>query len=122
MVPEIAGDSLEMFRNGHFNEAVRKSAKRFEVCVQKKTGCTETGQALMARAFKLQVPLVALNDLTTENEKNIQEGYRFLTMGMMRAIRNIFSHGDEDQRSPEACYEMLLFLNWLFRQLPKSVS
>ncbi|GIV04301.1 MAG: hypothetical protein KatS3mg015_3131 [Fimbriimonadales bacterium] len=122
LVPEIAGEPLEMFRNGHFNEAVRKSAERFEVCVQKKAGCTETGQALMARSFNPQAPLIALNDLETENEKNIQEGYRFLTMGMMRAIRNIFSHGDEDQRSPEECYEMLLFLNWLFRCLDEATS
>lgn len=29
--------------------------------------------------------------------------------GMMRGIRNIFSH-DEEQRSPEEYYEMLLFI------------
>jgi len=27
-------------------------------------------------------------------------------------------HGDENTRSPEECYEMLLYLNWLFRHLP----
>lgn len=42
----------------------------------------------------------------------------FMAMGMMRAIRNVFSQGDEAQRSPEVCFEMLLFFNWLFRQLP----
>ena len=49
-------------------------------------------------------------------EKGSQEGYMHLTMGMIRAIRNIFSHGDENQHSPEEAYEMLLFINWLFRQ------
>ena len=38
---------------------------------------------------------------------------------MMRGIRNIFSHGDEDPRTPEVCFEMLMFLNWLFRNVSK---
>lgn len=45
-----------------------------------------------------------------------------LTMGMMSAIRNVFSHGDEEQRSPEEAFEMLLFINWLYRLLPESSS
>jgi uncharacterized protein (TIGR02391 family) len=118
LVDEIRGEPLQLFRNGHFNESVRKAAERFEVKVQQKSGRTEIGKDLMGKAFGGTAPLITLNALATENEKGIQEGYMLLTMGMMRAIRNIFSHGDEDQRSPEECFETLLFLNWLFRQLP----
>ena len=74
----------------------------------------------MAKAFRLSGPLIRLNGLATENEKGIQEGFMYLTMGMTRAIRNVFSHGDENQRAPEECFEMLLFINWLFRQLPRT--
>ena len=118
LTPEIAGEPLEMFRNGHFNEAVRKSTERFEVRVQELSGKTDIGKSLMSQAFNPRNPCIALNDLSTENERSTQEGYMHMMMGMMQALRNIFSHGNEDQRSPEECYEMLLFLNWLFRQLP----
>jgi uncharacterized protein (TIGR02391 family) len=118
LVADIATAPLELFRNGHFNEAVRKAAERFESSVQQKTGLQEIGKSLMSKVFSLTNPLISLNSLATENEKGIQEGYMFMTMGLMRGIRNIFSHGDEDQRSPEECYEMLLFINWLFRHLP----
>ncbi len=118
LASEVGTEPLEMFRNGHFNEAVRKAAERFEATVQQKTGLQENGVKLVSRAFSPSNPLLALNNLATENEKGSQEGYMFLTMGLMRGIRNIFSHGDEDQRSPEECYEMLLFVNWLFRHLP----
>jgi len=118
LVPEIASEPLELFRNGHFNESVRKAAERFEAAVQNKTALTEIGQKLMSKVFNLSAPVIALNDLSSENKKGVQEGYMYLTMGLMRGIRNIFSHGDENQRSPEECYEMLLFINWLFRQLP----
>lgn len=72
----------------------------------------------MSKVFSLSNPIIALNGLASENEKGIQEGYMYMTMGVMRGIRNVFSHGDENQRSPEECFEMLLFVNWLFRQLP----
>lgn len=41
-------------------------------------------------------------------------------MGMMRGIRNIFSHWDEGRRPPEECYGLLLFINWLLRPLPET--
>ena len=52
----------------------------------------------MSKVFNLSNTIIALNRLTTENDKGIQEGYMHMTMGMMRGIRNIFSHGDEGQR------------------------
>lgn len=118
LVAYIASAPLELFRNGHFNESVRKASERFEATVQQKTGLQEIGKGLMSKVFSLTNPLISLNGMATENEKGIQEGYMFMTMGLMRGIRNIFSHGDENQRSPEECYEMLLFINWLFRHLP----
>jgi uncharacterized protein (TIGR02391 family) len=118
LVTEVGTEPLDLFRNGHFNEAVRKAAERFEVAVQQKASLQEIGKGLMSKVFSLSNPLIALNNMATENEKGIQEGYMFMTMGLMRGIRNIFSHGDENQRSPEECYEMILFVNWLFRHLP----
>lgn len=117
LAKEIAREPLELYKNGHFNEAVRKAAEKFEVYIQEATGLHEHGQPLMSKVFKIDKPIIKLNNLNTENEKNIQQGFQFMTMGMMQAIRNVFSHGDEDMRSPEECYEMLMFLNWLFRNI-----
>jgi len=117
LVEEISTEPLVQFEHGHFNESVRKATERFEVKVKELSGSDDIGKRLMSRVFSIPNPDIKLNPLTTDNEKNIQEGYQYITMGMMQAIRNIFSHGDEDQRPPEEAYEMLLFVNWLFRQL-----
>ncbi len=117
LVPEIDGEPLELFRNGHYNEAVRKASELFEVRVQTMSKSSLIGKDLMSKVFNLNNPLIKLNKLGSENEKGIQEGYHFLTMGLMRGIRNIFSHGAENQREPEESFEMLIFINWLFRQL-----
>lgn len=115
---QVYSEPLELFKNGHFNESVRKATEKYEVEIQKRTNLSDIGKTLMGKAFNLKTPIIKLNNLTSENEKGVQEGYQFLTMGMIRAMRNIFSHGDENQRKPEEAYEMLLFVNWLFRQLP----
>ena len=115
---QVRAEPLELFKNGHFNESVRKATEKFEAEIQSRTGSSDIGKTLMNRTFKLNGSSIALNSLSNGNETSIQEGYQQLTAGMMQAMRNIFSHGDENQRTPEEAYEMLLFINWLFRQLP----
>jgi uncharacterized protein Ymh len=51
LAPQIAGEPLQMFRNGHFNEAVRKAAERFETMIQQLSGRTKSGKELMGKAL-----------------------------------------------------------------------
>lgn len=115
--PDLASEPLDLFSHGHFNEAVRKGAERFEALVRDRSGFSESGKQLMGKAFGVGQEKLKIPGLEPENDDNFQEGFMFLTMGMMAAIRNVFSHGDEERRSPEECFEMLLFLNWLYRGL-----
>ncbi|MGB4847925.1 MAG: TIGR02391 family protein [Saprospiraceae bacterium] len=117
LIVELRGEVLDLFENGHYNEAIRKAAEKFENKVQNKSRLTEIGKSLMGKVFNIANPILRTSALSSENEKAFQEGYQLITMGMMQGIRNIFSHGDEDPRTPEECYEMLIFLNWLFRKL-----
>jgi uncharacterized protein (TIGR02391 family) len=111
---KISTEPLQLFSDGHFNEAVRKAMERFEDYVQEITNLDLSGRDLMANAFRDGIYINTCN-IQPENQQGFIEGYKFLTMGAMASIRNIFSHGDEERRSPEECFEMLLFINWLFR-------
>ena len=117
LVEEIHSDPLQKFKDGHFNEAVRKACEKFEVKVQRLSGNSSIGSSLMGQVFNPQNPDVTISTGSQQNTTTIQEGYQKLAMGMMSGIRNIFSHGDEDRRTPEEAYEMLLFVNWMFRKL-----
>jgi uncharacterized protein (TIGR02391 family) len=117
--PKISLEPLQLFADGHFNEAVRKAAEIFDDYVQEITELNTYGRDLMANAFK-DGTHIELSDLQPENQGKFIEGYKFLAMGAMGAIRNVFSHGNEERRTPEECYEMLMFLNWLFRYLKES--
>lgn len=114
--PAIAKDAVQLFYDGHLNEGVRKAGEVFEDRVHALTGLPGHGRDLMARAFA-DSTYINTSNIEPENSLSFVEGYKFLTMGVMAAVRNIFSHGDEAMRSPEECFEMLLFLNWLYRYL-----
>ena len=115
LAPAISGEPLELFQDGHFNEAVRRACEKFEAKVQKLSShLGKSGRDLMAKAFATSAYL-DLQSVEDGNKQSFTEGFRLLTMGSMAAIRNIFSHGDEERRSPEECFEMLLLINWMFR-------
>ncbi|MDD2201891.1 MAG: TIGR02391 family protein [Firmicutes bacterium] len=114
--PSLTAEPLDLFEAGHFNESVRKAAEKFEDRVHELSGLSAHGRNLMAKAFA-NGALLDVESYEPENRDGFVNGYRFLAMGAMASIRNVFSHGDEERRSPEQCFEMLLFLNWLFRGL-----
>lgn len=59
----------------------------------------------------------------TETDKNVQEGIKFLSAGLMQAMRNPTAHEPalDWPISKEDCLDMLSFLSYLFRQLDKAV-
>src|SRR5581483_10670158 len=114
----LADDITVMFRDGHFNESVRKALERFEKFIQDALGDHETfGRDLMAKAFGGDPPLIALNALTTANDRSEQEGFKFLTMGAMSGMRNLYSHGDVEQMSAMDAIERLCFVSLLFKRV-----
>ena len=113
--PSISAEPLELFRDGHYNEAVRRACEKFEAKVQKLSSLLDKcGRALMGQVFST-ITHIDTTGIEDCNKQDFIDGYKHLAMGAMAAIRNVFSHGDQERRSPEECYEMLLFLNWMFR-------
>ena len=79
------------------------------------------GVELMQFAFKLSKPAIAFNNLKTQSERNIQNGYSQIFSGVMLAIRNPKAHDDIELEPIEAT-RILIFLSHLFTQLDKSVN
>ena len=117
----LKDDVAELFRNGHFNEAVRKALERFEKAIQDALCDHKTfGRDLMAKAFGGNPPPISLNDLKTANDRSEQEGFKFLTMGAMSGMRNLYSHGDVEQMSAMGAVERLAFVSLLFKRVEKA--
>ncbi len=114
----LTEDCLEMFRDGHFNEAVRKALERFEKRIQDTLDDHKIfGRDLMAKAFGGDQPPIPLNALKTANDRSEQEGFKFLAMGAMAGMRNLYSHGDVEQMSVTDAIERLGFVSLLFKRV-----
>lgn len=114
--PSLMPECQKLFLDGHINESVRKALEKFEVYVQKKSSLKIIGKDLMGKAFSLSRQTVKLNALSTESEKNEQEGFMYISMGAMQWWRNTLSHGDEKQISHhEALGRLFLISNLLHR-------
>ena len=119
----LTDDCLEMFRDGHFNEAVRKALERFEKRIQDTLNDHKTfGRDLMAKAFGSDQPPIPLNELKTANDRSEQEGFKFLAMGAMSGIRNLYSHGDVRQMTAMDAIERLAFVSFLFKRIDNALK
>jgi len=90
-------ECVDLFKNGHINEACRKGLEKFETYVQKKSAQHAIGTDLMATVFNEKSPYIKIADLSNKRGKALQDGFKLLTMGTMGFWRNLLSHGDEKQ-------------------------
>lgn len=89
----------KLFNEGNLNESVRKSLEKLENYVKLKTGVVTIGTDLMATVFNPSDPKIKLNDpgWDGKRQKGLQDGFKFLNMGLMGFWRGLLSHGDEQQ-------------------------
>jgi len=91
--PEVRAHARDLFLKGDYFHAVLEAAEAYNAAVKQKSGLGDLdGQGLMNKAFSSQNPVIWLTPCTTDTEKNIQDGYRFIAAGLMSAIRNPTAH------------------------------
>lgn len=86
------------------NSAAREAFIAVETVLRNKSGLDLHGMDLATKALKFEVdkqtgeiskpPLIAINDLKTESEKNEQDGIRYMLMGYFQGVRNLYQHND----------------------------
>lgn len=109
--PFLLPDCLDLYNNGHANEAVRKALEKYEVYVQKKSGSDKQGNELMSDAFNQDTPKIEISDIQNKRGKGLQDGFKLLSMGMMGFWRNYLSHGDEKQLPPKHALTVILLVS-----------
>jgi uncharacterized protein (TIGR02391 family) len=98
-------EAYRLILKNELNAAVREALIRFEAYVKKKSGLTDLiGLELMSNAFSfkydqksniiIEYPKIQINDLSNITKRNEQDGIKFMAMGLMRGIRNIYIHSE----------------------------
>lgn len=110
----------KLFMDGHYARAVEEAYKCVNNTVKARSGLSADGQDLMNQAFSIKNPILRLNSLKTESERNEQLGYMFSLGGCMTGIRNPRAHEHQLGDSPNVALEMLAWANHLMRIVDKA--
>ncbi len=112
-----------LFAQGNYFHAVFEACKVYNKLVQSKSQTLLDGQALMLQVWGCEKGVLKITSCKTDTEKNVQEGIKFLSAGIMAAMRNPTAHEPALHWPIEKqdCVDMLSFMSFLFRQLDKAV-
>src|SRR5256885_12241047 len=110
----------ELFDDGHYPEATFHAFKYLDKIVEMHAGISESGYKLMMTAFSETSPKVQLTPLKTTSEKDEQQGYKFIFVGGVLAIRNPRGHEYTVVDNPDICLDHLSFVSMLLRRLEQS--
>jgi len=120
---EVIKHARALFMDGHLFHAVFEAAKAYNKAVREKAQSTKDGQSLMLEVWGWDKGCLKITACQTDTEKNIQDGVKFLSAGLMSAIRNPTAHEpavDWPISLPD-CLDILSFISFLYRQLDKAV-
>lgn len=124
--------SYEDYKNADFYRAVEEAIKRYETIIQKVSGLKTDGQALMGAVFgknnaKLSVTSkykrIDGSDFSDSTKENIEDGQKFMSMGLMSGVRNPLAHEEKKELkitnlfSEDDCLDILSLISHLFRRL-----
>ena len=114
---KVKSSSKSLFVTNHFSQAILEALKSLESEIKEISKLDSYGQDLMAKAFKENEPKIKLNTMRDITEKDEQEGFRFIFMGVMKGIRNPIAHNNISWNDPSLALKYLCMISLLFEKL-----
>jgi len=129
--PIIKRASERLFKDGHYAQAIFEAYKALNNYVKRKSNRRDfDGKDLMAKVFGFNYdratgqikrqPLLHLNELRSQSERDEQDGFKLLFMGSMQGIRNPKAHDLIEQRDPFRTLEYLAFASLLAKRVKEA--
>ncbi len=118
--PALPADVRRLFDNSHYAQATFEALKYLDSEVRRLSRVSKTGKALMMDALRESNPPIQLTPLSTDSERDEQEGYRFLFAGAIVGIRNPRGHEHSLQDELGTCLDHLTLVSHLLRRLEKA--
>lgn len=94
--------AISLLYKSEFEAAARESFVAVETALKKRSGLDAHGFDLATRALSFEydkksgeivkAPLIAINELKSESDRNEQDGIRYMLMGFFQGPRNLYQH------------------------------
>lgn len=118
--PEIERASAQLYRDGHYANAIEDACKLLDAMVKMRSGIHDlSGTDLMQNVFSRNNPVLRFNSLESESDKSEQQGMMFLYAGAMLAFRNPRAHNIIED-DPLKAMEYIGFLSLLANELDRA--
>jgi uncharacterized protein (TIGR02391 family) len=120
---EVIKHSRKLFIEGNLFHAVFEAAKAYNKAVREKAQSSKDGQTLMMEVWGWDKGCLKITACVSDTDKNVQDGIKFLSAGLMGAIRNPTAHEPavDWPIGLDDCLDILSFISFLYRQLDKAV-
>lgn len=107
------------YESENYSHAILDAIHYLSDVLREKAGVDGDGQALVGKALGGQAPVLRVNRLQTESERDIQKGLEQLLRGLYLGIRNPRSH-EQIEDSKDTADAIIYFINYLVGILAKS--
>lgn len=116
---EVIKHSQKLFVQGNFFHAVFESAKAYNKDVKEKSQSDKDGQALMLSVWGCESGVLKITACQNQTDKDYQDGIKFISGGLMSAIRNPTAHEPAISWpiDKQDCLDILNLVSFLYRQL-----
>ncbi len=109
------------YEAGNYTAAILDGVHFLSDLIRNKSGLDSDGHSLVGAAFGGQNPIIKVNSLQTESERDEQKGVEFLLRGVYTAIRNPRSH-EKRSDNAETADVLITFIDYLVKSIDKSRS
>jgi uncharacterized protein (TIGR02391 family) len=118
--PEIELASGDLYRDGHYVNAIEDAVKALNTLVRLRSGVDDLdGSTLMEHVFSPNNPILKFNDLTNRSDKDEQKGFMMLFSGAVAGLRNPRAHKIIED-DPERAVEFIAFVSLLAKLLDEA--
>ena len=117
--------SMDDYQRADYLRAAEEAIKLYEVRVKEKGEVADFGISLMGKSFGKNLEPLKVTPNITETEKNIEEGQKHMSMGVMAGFRNPAMHTPKSIIHPAIfddndCLDLLSMISYLFNKLDKA--
>ena len=103
-----------MFTDKHYPQAIFEAFKKVNNLVKEKSGRRDLdGKNLMLTTFSVNNPILKMNGLISQSDKDEQEGFMHLYAGAIMGIRNPKGHENIIQKNKDRTIKYLMFASLL---------
>jgi len=118
--PAIERAVGQLFRNGHYANAIEDAIKTLNMLVRLNSGVEDKdGTALMENVFSMSNPILKFNNLADQSDKDEQKGFMMMFSGAVTGLRNPRAH-KIIKDDPEMALEFIAFISLLAKLADKT--